>query len=196
MGHRDHVVLLPALVSLVVSGKLYARTQLCARKICQQFALAGPDLETTLAHRKELLFLVQKNERFGRLEIRHGNLLIRPAVVNLERTAFSFNHDALVELFEKLYLAARLVAPEPLNECPSVHVDERHGNAVVFNVVEQKHDAVADFELRYFAVTQHELQLVGAERPNTVGLLGGVLGDDLSIELVKLDEVGPLQAKV
>ena len=55
---------------------------------------------------------------------------------------------------------------------------------------------MADLELCNFIVLQHVLELVGAEGPDAIGILQRVLCDDLSVQLIELNEVGVAQAEV
>ena len=62
--------------------------------------------------------------------------------------------------------------------------------------MEQKHDSIADLELCYGFVLEHVLQLISGQRPDSVGILRTMLGDDLLVDFIELYEVWPSQREV
>ena len=78
-------------------------------------------------------------------------------VIDLERVTPSFDHYSLIELLQEFYLPPRLVKCDLHKRLTSVHVNQSHWDAVGIDHIEQKHDAMADFELSDFVIFEHVL---------------------------------------
>lgn len=62
--------------------------------------------------------------------------------------------------------------------------------------MQEEHHPVADFELCDRLILQHILQLVCLQGPDSVGVLLAVLGNDLLINFIELDEIRPSEREI
>jgi len=158
----------------------------------------GPDLDLPILQSEKLLLLVKEYECLWGLEAFDHLYFVGEGVVDFEFFVFGLDHDFFVELLQKLNFVLHLGELELEDLSAGVDVEEGHGDLVLvkLQLVQKQHDSVADLELSNGVILQNILKLVGAERPDSVGLFDAVFGDDLAVNLVELYEVWPAKAEV
>jgi len=62
--------------------------------------------------------------------------------------------------------------------------------------MQKEHYSIANLEFCYSFILQHVLELVSQQRPDSIGIFLAMLGNDLLVNLIELNEIRPSQGKV
>ena len=168
---------------------VHACAQQASIEVGKQGTIARPNLYLAFLQRQELLLLVQEDEGLWWRELWSFARCTILTIYDPKWVPSRLEHDPFIKLLQEFDLAPSLIEADLHQDLACVHIYESHGHAVSLDHVEQEHHAVADLELCNLVILKNILKLVGLQRPDSVGVLEGVLRDDLRVQLVKLDEI-------
>lgn len=112
-----------------------------------QSSFACPNFYLPLFECKKLLLLIKKNKSLRGVERFNLFKSFGHRIVDLKFLVLCLDHDFLIKLFQEFDFAHNLVEFKLLDFSSCVDVDESHRNCAVGELVQQEHDAIADFEL-------------------------------------------------
>lgn len=77
-----------------------------------------------------------------------------------------------------------------------MHINEGHRYTIGLDHVQQKHHAVANFELSDLVIFQHVLELVGWQRPDAIRIFQRVLCDYFCVQFVEFNKIRVSEAEI